>query len=184
MSNVLKGIINANNPKGFNLALSVIKFSWDIRNGKTALFWEDWWAGRERLSTIFSRLYDLSKLKFFMVKEFCEAWYNPETESRMLWTRQLRAWELEEVLKLNELIEELVFTEGDDRVIWKISNDLYCTSDGNSFLRYSGLQSTVNDHEAWSIIWNLKIPPKIQYFFVKDGASKITNKIFPDSKNK
>lgn len=40
ISSVFSGIINVNNPKGFNTNLSVDKFEWVLRDGLIALFWE------------------------------------------------------------------------------------------------------------------------------------------------
>lgn len=64
-----------------------------------------------RLYHQFSRLFELTKLKGLSVKDFCEIWHNQEIEISMLWRRHLRAWELDEKLKLDDLIEGLVFSD-------------------------------------------------------------------------
>lgn len=74
-----------------------------MKDGCSALFWEDLRYGSSRLNQQFTRLFVLSKLNQFSVRDFNEVWFNPSTESDMLWNRDLRAWELEEVLKLNDI---------------------------------------------------------------------------------
>lgn len=92
----LRGIISIKNDKGFNLAMSLNQYQWDIRDGHSALFWEDCVVGK--LSFKFSRLYrlySLSKLKLLSVRDYCDIWLNPEAEVSTHCNRQLRAWELE-----------------------------------------------------------------------------------------
>lgn len=99
----LRGFLSVNGSKGFNDALSVDNFKWKVKDGCSALFWEDLRYGSSRLNQQFTRLFVLSKLNQFSVRDFNEVWFNPSTESDMLWNRDLRAWELEEVLKLNDI---------------------------------------------------------------------------------
>lgn len=61
-------------------------------------------------SSKFSRLFSLSKKRLTSVRDFCEFWNNPNTEVDMLLSRQLRAWELEDAVKINDIIENLNFS--------------------------------------------------------------------------
>lgn len=67
-------------------------------------------------------LLNLSNLKLYSVRNFISTWFDPETVSDSIWCRELRAWELEEVLKLNEAIVGVVLTDGSDQVVWSVTN--------------------------------------------------------------
>lgn len=53
----------------------------------------------------------------------------------LLLSRQLRVWELEEALKLNNLISSQVFSNDRDQLHWFVSKQSYSTIAGSSFLR-------------------------------------------------
>lgn len=108
-----------------------------MNDESSPIFWEDLWSGNSRLNQQFTRLFVLSKLKWFIVRDFSEVWFNLEAESDMLWNCDLRAWELEEVLKLNDILDELVLTEGSDQLVWCVTNNPYVTAEGKSFLSKS-----------------------------------------------
>lgn len=137
VSEMLRGILSINGPKGFNWALSADKFKQVVNDESSPIFWEDLWSGNSRLNQQFTRLFVLSKLKWFIVRDFSEVWFNLEAESDMLWNCDLRAWELEEVLKLNDILDELVLTEGSDQLVWCVTNNPYVTAEGKSFLSKS-----------------------------------------------
>lgn len=170
LSGTLQSIISMNNDQGFNQLLSSENFEWVIGDGCSVLFWEDKWNSIGKLSTQYARLYSLSKLRFVSVKSFRDAWFHPDTISSGLWSRDLRAWELEEALNLNNIIEELNLEVRHDQVVWIPTGKPYCAKDGKNVLRNSLYNNSQGIQGAWSIIWNFKIPPKIQLFFVENGT--------------
>lgn len=166
----MEGLVKINDESGFNTKISGTNFKWLIRDGRKTLFWEDTWFNEEKLCITFERLYNISLGKFQTVREFCELWNHPETEPHMLWSRDLRAWELEESVKLNDYIAELNFAIGNDILIWKQTGKCYSAADGRQSL---GL--TLNSNGGvWKHLWKLKILPKVQFFLWK-----IENKILP-----
>lgn len=81
----------------------------------------------------------------------------------VFWTRCLRQWELEEVLKLNEIIDDIVLSEGEDRLVWLKVKQAYNCKEGRLFLEgNSCLQSL-----KWIFIWKIKAPPKVLIFLWK-----------------
>ncbi|KAK1375488.1 hypothetical protein POM88_031681 [Heracleum sosnowskyi] len=149
----LLGISSIKNIEGFSGALDVNEFMWDMNDGSTALFWEDKWLESCALYQSFSRLYLLSKIQNVSVQSFCDTWMNPQTESHMLWNRQLRDWELDEAVKLNTIIDSIVFSPGLDSLAWLKSKHPYSSADGKGML----LGSSGSTNVVWSRIWKLKL---------------------------
>ncbi|KAK1382287.1 hypothetical protein POM88_020022 [Heracleum sosnowskyi] len=160
---VMKGILSINEDNGFRQSLLRENFKWNIKNGNSALFWEDLWFENVRLSVIFSRLYNISKLKFLTVRAACEMWWLPGQSMENLWTRPLRAWELEEALKINDVISAINFQVGEDIFIWIRSGTPYTTNIGKEFLESNHAASFT----GWNLIWKVKAPPKVLIFFWK-----------------
>lgn len=75
----MQGTLEINDIKSFNSQLSFENFQWKIRDGKTALFWEDWWGVQGVLKEKFERLYYLSNLKRYSVFDFISVWQNQST---------------------------------------------------------------------------------------------------------
>lgn len=71
-----------------------------------------------------------------------------------------QSWELEDAIKLNSVIEEIIFSCENDQLIWIMTSKTYGTGDGRKFL-CSGTQLA---DQHWKCIWKLKIPPKVQIF--------------------
>lgn len=61
----------------------------------------------------------------------------------------------------------MIFSAGDDDVVWKPSRKKYVTADGINVLRTLSLGNQVGVQGKWSTIWILKIPPKFQIFLWK-----------------
>ncbi|KAK1371306.1 hypothetical protein POM88_037398 [Heracleum sosnowskyi] len=90
-------------------------------------------------------------------------WGDPNTDSSMLWVRELRSWELEESMKISDIINEVVLQQGEDHMQWKVSGKAYSSSDGKVFL--NSVQEESNN--VWKLIWKSKAPPKVQIFMWK-----------------
>lgn len=123
---------------------------------------------------LFPRLYNLSKIKFSSVRMFVESWQSNDSSVNILWSRQLRAWELKEVLKLNSMINSLVFSSGSDHLVWSVYNQPYSMQAGRLYLRSCLEALNTGIQGDWNITWNLKIPPKIMFFLWK-----LEHKILP-----
>lgn len=182
VSSVLNGNIQVNNVNGFNSAMSSGNFRQILGDGRTTLFREDIWDGNERLCLQFSRLFKISKLKRLTIKVFCDIWSNSATLTSSLQRRQLREWELQEALKLNDIIEWMVFSVGSDKLVWKESNKPCNMADRRHFLRSSVSHFHVSDQGAQNTIWRLKIPSKIQFFLWKVEHGVLPSKTFLESR--
>ncbi|KAK1371244.1 hypothetical protein POM88_037336 [Heracleum sosnowskyi] len=171
-SNVMKGILSINEDNGFRQSLLRENFKLNSKNGNSSLFWEDLWFGNVRLSVIFSRLYNISKHKFLTVRAVCEMWWLSGQRMENLWTRPLRAWELEEALKINDVISAINFKVGGDILIWIRSGTPYTTNIGKEFLESNHLASFT----GWNLIWKIKAPPKLGKLvkvFLTGGVSNL-----------
>lgn len=67
---VIQGLLDNNYEGGFNLALSLNNFRWVIRDGRSALFWEDHWEGPDKLRYSFPRLTRYPNLHTFQSSHF------------------------------------------------------------------------------------------------------------------
>lgn len=120
-------------------------------------------------------MFSLSKLRLDSVRDYCEYWINPSTEIQTLWKHQPRSWELEEVIKLNDLIVEVFFSTGDDDVVWRPSRKKYETADGRKVLRTLSLGNQVG--VQWEIEHYLKFEDlsKNPNFLMENGTWSVTN---------
>lgn len=57
---MLSGIVSINKEDGFSNTLSGTNFKWSVKDGNSALFWEDNWSNNGELYHSFARLYRLS----------------------------------------------------------------------------------------------------------------------------
>ncbi|KAK1362063.1 hypothetical protein POM88_046537 [Heracleum sosnowskyi] len=99
-------------------------------------------------------------------------WRDPNTHSMDLWSRKLRAWEIEEVCILNDIVESITLSPGEDRLLWSRSGKPYTCKDG----RLSFLNDREVSDQRWSFIWSIKVPPKVLIFFWKFGNGKLPTK--------
>ncbi|KAK5840996.1 hypothetical protein PVK06_009904 [Gossypium arboreum] len=70
MSKVWRGIFENSLDARVVRWLGDKNFSWKIGNGKTTLFWEDKWCGKDPLKVDFPRLFRLAKLKYASVFDY------------------------------------------------------------------------------------------------------------------
>lgn len=70
MSKVWRGIVENSLDASVVRWLGDKNFSWKIGNGKTTLFWEDKWCGKDSLKVDFPRLFRLAKLKYASVFDY------------------------------------------------------------------------------------------------------------------
>lgn len=162
-SHIWNSIIKVNNEEGFDKALSSCNSKWTVNNGESALFWEDWWHGTRNFKNSFQRLYTLCKVKKVVVKDFISLWQKETTSFEHLWKRNLRAWELEEVVRLNEIINSLSFKKGVDSLIWTSIGSDYSSKEGCKFLS----RRSEGPNISWKKIWKIKAPPKVLLFLWK-----------------
>lgn len=181
ISPVLKGIADININNSFGTSLHFNQFQWSIKDGRTAMFWEDCWSGTNLLSSKFPRLFNLSRFKFTSVRDFCELWNDPKTEIETLWSHQLRVWELEEAIKINDIIENLVFSLDSDQFIWLPSKKPFAMADGKKVLASLDFAIQVNRQGNYNSIWRLKIPPKIHIFLWKIEHGVLPSRVFLSS---
>lgn len=59
-----------------------------------------------------------------------QIWSNPDTEAKDLWSRSLRSWELDEVIKMNEIINKITLSKANDVLVWLSSGKPYSTRAG------------------------------------------------------
>lgn len=80
-------------------------------------------------------------------------------------------------MSLNNIIEELILEARNDQVIWIPLGKPYKARDGKELLRRSINSCNLGIQGAWSIIWNLKVPPKIQTFLWKVEHGILPSKV-------
>lgn len=98
------------------------------------LFWKVIWLGNCELYKSFSRLFQLSKVHNVSVRSFVDIWSAPNSDSNTSWSRQLRAWDLDEAMRLNDIIDSIIFSSGMDYLLWIRTSKAYSSVDGRRFL--------------------------------------------------
>lgn len=78
------------------------------------------------------------------------------------WTRSLRSWEIEEIERLEFVINQSRMSEGKDSLSWSVSKK-------NSYVveKATELFQQPWREVPWQFIWKLKIPHKIKVFLRK-----------------
>ena len=129
---------------------------WKLRNGNLILFWEDHWCDDRPLASKLSRLYNLTQFKFLSVREFYDCWRNNKHNYSLLWGRQLIGYEISEIIQLQLILEELIFTKGDDMLLMKSTQRLFT-------VRYCYVVCSCQNYGVNSIWmnWSVMIPPKV-----------------------
>lgn len=104
VSNFWQGILSvaAENPDLQDFFLQ--KFKVIVGNGRRVRFWIDRWINNQSLSAVFPRLFSLSVEKDGTLFEFFHS-RGVGTDWNIAFRRLLLAWEEEEVLKLNDLLQ-------------------------------------------------------------------------------
>lgn len=105
-------------------------------------------------------MYSLSKLQNLTVKEVknrCKHLEDP------IWTRQLREWELEEVLEIFSIVKQTTKGKKKDVIRWSARHQVYSSRQGYNIIM--GLDNSCINH--WKKVWSFKVPPKISIFLWK-----------------
>lgn len=69
-------------------------------------------------------------------------------ESLIFWKRPLRAWELEQVVELNKILQNIRLSVFQDKLIWSPGNDPYSVMDAVEWISKSKVELDVE----WSFI--------------------------------
>ena len=99
---------------GWDKNLLANEFVWKVKDGRSVRFWEDVWYGVSPLQKVFPRLYNIYGMKTASLRLIWEVWIGWGGLPDLIWTRNLRAWEAEQVSVLNQILASLVLTEGED----------------------------------------------------------------------
>lgn len=126
------------------------------------MFWEDFWSGIRPLKDEFPRLYALSSLKFSTIQNFKSAWSSSNGHWVGIWSRPLRAWEEAAAQSLGYYAEQSDPSLNKDRLVWVHNNQVFTSKEC-----YSSLISSANPPKIWTLIWGIKVPPKVQVFLWK-----------------
>ena len=143
---------------------SVLKngFCWKIKDGRSVRFWEDIWYGRRALQKEFDRLFQLSGIKTASVRLVWEIWQSCGGLPPTIWSRQLRAWELEQAEILNQILSTIQFGDGKDVWFWNYSGKCFSTKEC-----YMAISNVVLVNPKCLSFWKFKIPPKVKFFLWK-----------------
>lgn len=149
-------------------------YRWIVNNGDQALFWEDIWYQGQPLMVSFRKLFQLSKLKNEVVRNVIVLWECYDHEGEVFWSRQLRHWELEEVIPLNKVITSINLSAAEDTLIWTPYGKEFSTKDGLVLWN----KSDVNEDWCWNFIWKMQLPPNVKLFLWKVHSPILPTKSF------
>lgn len=96
------------------------KLVWRLGNGIQVLFWEDIWHEDMALMDRYKKLYSISTLQGTSIALFLNQW-QLVTSVESLWTRSLRAWEIEELNSLVLIIKGTKLNTRQDSLICQVS---------------------------------------------------------------
>lgn len=161
LSDSLRDIYNVSQVATLHGSLNMQSFKWELRDGKSILLWEDFWIGDTLLKYRFKKLFLISQFKESSVYTFKLALDNSSILDSKFWMRQLRAWEEDDAIALELLVQSVKFSKGSDFLVWSVSHKDYSVSKATSFL--AAQHSVV----SWQFIWKLRIPNKIKTFLWK-----------------
>lgn len=102
-------------------------------------------------------------MKQQVVRVMMDLWSCYNHEEEVFWTRTLRAWEIEELKYLDEIISSIKLNSQDDSLLWIPSGKQFTTKDGLQLWRSS---EPINE---WSgkFIWKMLLPPNVKLFLWK-----------------
>lgn len=143
------------------------RFKWQVNNGVSVRFWVDWWTGSDPLCNSFAHLFEISRLKYALVRDMVHAWVGQDNGSP--WIRNLSGYESLECAFIGSLISSLKFLEKNDSVIW-MDNVKFSTSYCQNLLW------------PWNIIWKVKIPPRVKFFLWQCSHSVLPTFSFLNSR--
>ncbi|GMI70241.1 hypothetical protein like AT4G29090 [Hibiscus trionum] len=165
-----KGIVKSfySNDEFGSSIRSSIRFQ--VGDGKTIIFWSDWWIGEGPLLSLFPRIHALSINKIGRVADF-------GTKQALGWTwkielrRRLFDWEQDQWSDLMNLLNgtrnnNLV----SDCLLWKNTGDgCFSARDCYNFL----FPANVNSHFWKSFVWQGLAPPRVDFFIWQLCNNKI-----------
>lgn len=152
------------------------KFRWVVKNGRTIFFWEDWWLGERQLNKDFCRLYSKATKKFIAVKDFIQLW-NMGSVTSLIDTTRLDAEGEKELALLRNILSGIVLSDVKDILVWMPSNGSFSSKACHAAI----VPTEIVDNSQgfiWSLIWKLKVPPKIMAFLWKIQWNVIPTKMF------
>lgn len=156
-----------------NSDLSSQLFIWRVYSVKEVFFWEDVWMGPSALKNSYARIYALSTHKWVKISEMKDLWLRGELGKESAWLRKLRAWEEDQWLKVDEVLEGLNLSSNKDQLIWSNSRKSYRVADG-----YNSQVTTANKDLIWTRIWKIKAPHKVRFFLWKIEHGVLSVKLF------
>jgi hypothetical protein len=143
--------------KGFLWAAQAARmgFKWKIGNGRRVRFWEDLWLGNSSLAIQYWKLYRFVNEKNKSVASLWDGTVLKCTFSRSGDTHMLDLWE-----EVCQIAATIAFSEEEDSMIWQFSsNGIYNVQSLYRIINFRGIQPVLV-----SSIWDIKIPPRVQYF--------------------
>lgn len=158
-SSMLRSIITTGNSTEMIGLIGRDCFKWTVNNGDKVFFWEDWWHTNGIIQSQFPRLYRISNLKHYTVKEFWIEWNKGEN----LWLRPLNSRDESDLISFERIVYSISLGQEADFLKWIPSKGIFTTKKCREFL--SGYQSGGDFH--WRRLWNSKLPPKISMFLWK-----------------
>jgi hypothetical protein len=139
----------------------------NLGNGYSTLFWTQKWIGDAPLSEVFPRLFSLSIQKDSKVSDLVEV----EGDTRRWhfnWRRNPFHWEEDLVLRLQEIVERVVFTLEDDSWIWLPDDEgIFSVKSSYKLLAEKLLAEDVMESdklEVFDSIWSSPAPSKVIAF--------------------
>ncbi|MCH84701.1 putative ribonuclease H protein [Trifolium medium] len=90
--------------------------------GNTIKFWKEVWVGNLSLEQHFPRLFNISVQQDKLISEM-GSWCNGVWRWELLWRRNFFVWEESMVLEIEEVINNVVITEVEDRWVWSPNVD-------------------------------------------------------------
>ena len=137
-SDTMNDILSVYRIPEFRRQASKRNFTWSLKNGRSIFFQEDVWALDRPLMVEFRHLYSLSKLKESTVQYFMDSCHGSSLKLSRFWTRSLRSWEIEEIVRLEFVINQSRTSEGKDSLSWSVSKKIH--------MQLRRLQSCFNSH--------------------------------------
>jgi hypothetical protein len=143
--------------KGFMWAVQAAKmgYRWVIGNGEKVRFWEDNWLGTSSLAIQYWKLYRWVNEKN---KSVASLWDGTDLKcsfSRMGDENMLELWE--EVCQIASTIN---YSDEEDSMVWQFSsNGRFNVQSFYKVVNFRGIQPVFI-----SSLWDIKIPPRVQYF--------------------
>lgn len=157
----MRDIFNVSRVANFHDSLSLESFKWELRDGRSILFWEDFWTGDSLLKNKYKKLFHISQFKASSVYNFKLALVDSFILDSKFWLRQLRAWEEDHPVAFELLVRNTKCLTGKDSLVWSASHKEYSVSKATSIL------ASQNSEVSWQFIWKLRLPFKIKTFLWK-----------------